>query len=138
MLIDHIGIVVSSIEEGILTWEKCFGYRQNSDIVLNTRQQVRVVFLVKDNSTTVKLIEPSDATSSIAALARRGGGVHHLCFKCTDLGPQLDSLRKKGMRVVVPPQPGEAFMNHPIAFLVAEGNLNVELIDTDEKAGLTY
>ena len=36
----------------------------------------------------------------------------------------------------VPPQPGEAFNNHDIAFLLARYGLNIELIDTEEKAGI--
>ena len=35
----------------------------------------------------------------------------------------------------MPPEPGEAFNNHKIAFFLA-GHLNVELIDTEEKSGL--
>jgi hypothetical protein len=35
----------------------------------------------------------------------------------------------------VAPQPGEAFKNHPIAFMLAANNLNFELIDTTEKEG---
>ncbi|WP_244826054.1 hypothetical protein [Carboxylicivirga linearis] len=34
------------------------------------------------------------------------------------------------------PQPGEAFENENIAFLLAPGNLNIELIDTDKRAGI--
>ena len=40
------------------------------------------------------------------------------------------------MITLVQPQPGEAFNNHNIAFLLARYGLNIELIDTDEKAGL--
>ena len=85
MVIDHIGIVVRSLEEGIEQWTSQFGYRKRSAIVLNTRQKVRVVFLSKDNSLTVKLIEPAAADSPISAFARKGGGLHHLCFRCDDL-----------------------------------------------------
>ena len=60
MVIDHIGIVVKSIEEGISYWKKVFGYRQMTEIVINTRQKVNVVFLTKENSLLIKLIEPTD------------------------------------------------------------------------------
>ena len=74
MVIDHIGIVVPSIEEGIQQWEELFGYTRNSDIVLNTRQKVRVAFLAKRNSLTIKLIEPSEPSSPVAAFARKAPG----------------------------------------------------------------
>jgi methylmalonyl-CoA/ethylmalonyl-CoA epimerase len=48
----------------------------------------------------------------------------------------MDELKGKGLLTLVPPQPGEAFNNHNIAFLLAKYGLNIELIDTEEKAGL--
>jgi methylmalonyl-CoA/ethylmalonyl-CoA epimerase len=135
MVIDHIGIVVPSLEDGIKQWEDLFGYKKNSDIVVNTRQMVRVVFLAKKNSLTIKLIEPSEPASPVSAFARRGGGLHHLCFRCEDLNVEVPLLKNKGARFLVPPQPGEAFGNKDIAFLLAQYNLNVELIDTTVKEG---
>ena len=116
-------------------WEKLFGYRRNSDIVKNTRQKVRVVFLSKQNSLTIKLIEPSAADSPVFQFARTGGGLHHLCFRCDALQAEIPSLQQRGARLIVPPEPGEAFKNHPIAFLLAANKLNIELIDTSEKQG---
>lgn len=135
MVVDHIGIVVGSIEEGLDQFEKLLGYKRNSDIVLNTRQKVRVAFLAKADSLTIKLIEPSDPSSPVYQFARRGGGLHHLCFRCADLTTEIPLLREKGAKLLVPPQPGEAFKNHDIAFLLTKNNLNLELIDTDEKEG---
>jgi methylmalonyl-CoA/ethylmalonyl-CoA epimerase len=135
MVIDHIGIVVRSLEDGIRQWEALFGYRKNSAVVVNTRQKVRVVFLSKKGSTTVKLIEASEPASPVAALARKGGGLHHVCFRCQDLQAEIPALKAKGAVFIVAPQPGEAFKNSPIAFFMAKDNLNVELIDTTEKEG---
>ena len=134
MIIDHVGIVVKSLDKGIEHWEKTFGYHQMTGIVVNTRQKVKVVFLAKDNSLPVKLIEPTDRTSPIFALAMKGGGLHHLCFKCDDIDKGISSLKKNGLRVIVEPQPGEAFENESIAFLFAKQGLNIELIDTDKRA----
>lgn len=135
MTIDHIGIVVRSLEEGINQWHDLFGYKKNSDIVTNTRQKVKVVFLSKPGSLPVKLLEPTDQTSPVFVFARRGGGLHHLCFKCDDMKTQIPVLEGKGVKILVPPEPGEAFKNHDIAFFLVNNTLNVELIDTDEKTG---
>jgi methylmalonyl-CoA/ethylmalonyl-CoA epimerase len=134
MIIDHIGIAVRSITEGIEHWKEVFEYKQITDIVVNSRQKVKVVFLAKKNSLTVKLIEPVDETSPIYDFARKGGGLHHLCFKCSDLEQGLEQLKKKGLRVLAGPQPGEAFENENIAFVYAQHGLNIELIDTDKKS----
>jgi methylmalonyl-CoA/ethylmalonyl-CoA epimerase len=84
----------------------------------------------------IKLIAPVSDDSPIKLFAKRGGGLHHLCFKCDNLDLEIPVLQAKGFRLIVPPQPGEAFNNHKIAFVLAPGNMNVELIDTFEKAGL--
>jgi len=135
MVIDHIGIVVRSLEKGIEHWERTFGYRQMTDIMVNTRQAVRVVFLSKQDSLPVKLIEPVDEKSSTFSFARKGGGLHHLCFKTRDIAVEIERLRDLGLRVIAGPEPGEAFENEDIAFLFAKQGLNIELIDTDKRAG---
>jgi len=134
MVIDHIGIAVKSIEEGIKHWREVFGYHQSTEVVINTRQKVKVVFLEKKDSIPIKLVEPVDESSPVFNFAKRGGGLHHLCFKCDNLNSQLDRLSTFGLRVLAESQPGEAFENENIAFVYANHGLNIELIDTDKRA----
>ena len=134
MIIDHIGIVVKSITEGIAHWESVFGYTQFTEVVVNTLQLVKVVFLQKENSLPIKLLEPLGQDSPIYRFSKKGGGLHHLCFKCDSLITELNSLQEKGLRILTPPQPGEAFENEDIAFIYAKQGLNIELIDTDKRA----
>jgi methylmalonyl-CoA/ethylmalonyl-CoA epimerase len=136
MRIDHIGIATLSLEKSINQWETAFGYRQITEVVENTRQRVNVVFLSKPDSVQVKLIAPTDKSSPIYTFAAKGGGLHHLCFKCDDMDAEIDRLTGLGMRVLAPPQPGEAFDNEKIAFLFAKQGLNIELIDTEKRANI--
>lgn len=133
MKIDHICFAVRNLDEGISYWADVFGYRQMTRIVQNTLQKVNVVFLTKEDSLTVKLIEPVEGNESLTNFVNRGGGFHHVCFKCPDINEGLAELNGKGLKTLVPPQSGEAFNNHDIAFLFGKG-MNIELIDTDEKA----
>ncbi len=136
MIIDHIGIVVKSLQEGIAQWENIFGYEQMTGEVTNTLQKVKVVFMKKEGSLQVKLLEPADESSPIYMFAKRGGGIHHICFKTDNISDTIDEFKKnkKEVRVLVQPQPGEAFDNENIAFVLAKNNLNIELIDTDKRA----
>ena len=136
MVIDHIGIVVNRLEKGIEHWQSVFGYKQMTEIVINTRQKVRVVFLYKIHSVDIKLIEPTEKSSPVFEYAQKGGGLHHLCFRCDDLNSQLEQFQKLGLRVIAAPQPGEAFENEKIAFVFAKNGLNIELIDTGKRARL--
>lgn len=134
MVIDHIGIVVKSIEEGVRLWKDMFGYEQVTGPVINTRQKVKVTFLKKPNSIDIKLIEPTSDSSSVFQLSRRGGGLHHICFQCEDLHRGLEQLTAKGARILTMPEPGEAFGNENISFIFAGQGLNIELIDTNKRA----
>ena len=134
MTIDHICFAVKNIEEGAEYWERIFGYRQMTRIVINSLQKVKVIFLKKEESLTIKLIEPLGDNHSLLNFVNRGGGFHHLCFRCDSIKTEISELKDKGLITLVPPQPGEAFNNHDIAFLLARYGLNIELIDTHEKA----
>lgn len=136
MIIDHICFAVKDLKAGISYWESVFGYCQMTGIVENTLQKVRVVFLSKEGSIIIKLIEPVEGNQSFQNFVNKGGGFHHVCFRCSNINEKLSELRGKGLVTLVPPQPGEAFNNHDIAFLLAKYGLNIELIDTDEKAGM--
>lgn len=130
MNIDHIGIATRSLEKGIALWTETFGYRQKTHPVVNSRQKVRVVFLEKEASIDIKLIEPVGEDSPIYKFSMRGGGLHHLCFITENLKNKLTQLQDKGFRVLAGPEPGEAFCNEEIAFVYATQGLNIELIDT--------
>lgn len=136
MVIDHLGIAVADLSEGIEQWTKIFGYKQETNPVENSKQKVKVVFLTKAGSLTIKLISPTEETSAIYRFAKKGGGLHHICFKVDDLSGSLIELKSQGLRVLTEPQPGEAFCDDLIAFMSARNGLNVEIIDTDCRAEL--
>ena len=136
MIIDHICFAVSNLDEEISYWEQVFGYKQMSSIIENSRQKVKVTFLKKEGSILVKLIEPLETNAALINFVKRGGGFHHLCFRCDNIDKKMAELTNKGLLTLVNPQPGEAFGNHNIAFLLARNGLNIELIDTDEKAAI--
>lgn len=136
MVVDHICFAVRDIGEGIRYWVEVFGYAQMTEVVENTIQHVKVVFLTKGNSILIKLIEPTEENESLKHFVFRGGGFHHICFKCSDVKIEMANLSSKGLITLAHPQPGEAFNNHEIAFMLAKYGLNIELIDTDEKARL--
>jgi methylmalonyl-CoA/ethylmalonyl-CoA epimerase len=92
-----------------------------------------VVFLAKPGSMQVKLIEPTDSTSPIHAFVQRGGGLHHLCFRCESVDAEVVRMEALDLRILTPPQPGEAFEDEKIAFAYAGDGLNIELIDTNKR-----
>ena len=136
MKIDHICFAVKDLQTGIAYWDNIFGYKQMTKVVENSLQNVKVTFLKKADSITIKLIEPLESNVSVKNFVNKGGGFHHICFKCSDINEKIEELTGKGLLMLVPPQPGEAFNNNNIAFLLARYGINIELIDTEEKTGL--
>lgn len=80
MIIDHVGIVVRSLDEGIRQWTEIFGYNQLTEQVINSLQQIKVVFMSKENSLQVKLIEPLNEKSPIYSFAKKRGRLASFMF----------------------------------------------------------
>lgn len=135
MRIDHICVAVRSIEAAVGRLGPLLGYVPRTSKVTNTRQMVNVLFLARSGSLDIKLIEPSCADSPLWASLRKGEGLHHICFRTDDTAASLAELQSKGLRVLSPPAPGEAFEDGLIAFGFAGCGLNLELIDTDRRRG---
>ena len=133
MHIDHICIAVRSIEAAVTRLGPLLGYEPRTRKVTNTRQKVNVLFMSRAGSLDLKLIEPSCEDSPLWASLRKGEGLHHICFRTDDTTAALAELQSKGLRVLAPAAPGEAFDDGLIAFGFAGCGLNVELIDTDRR-----
>ena len=136
MHLDHIAIAVRELEPAADRLCALLGYHRATEPVTNTRQQVNVMFLRKDGSLDLKLIEPSAPESPLWGFVRKGGGLHHICFKTPDVNAACEQLTSAGARLIAAPEPGEAFDDGLIAFLYAGMGLNVEVIDTDARRGL--
>ena len=130
MHLDHIAVAVRSVEAAADRLTSLLGYERKTALVSNTRQQVNVLFLKKEGSLDIKLIEPGGDNSPLWDFVRKGGGLHHLCFRAPDVTAACATLAERGARVITAPAPGEAFDDHLIAFCYLGLGLNVEVIDT--------
>ena len=135
MEIDHIAVAVRSIDAAADRLEALLGYSRRTAAVVNSRQKVKVVFLSRSGSLDIKLIEPADAESPLWDFVRKGGGLHHICFKVDDVSAACAQLSAQGARVLAAPAPGEAFDDNLIAFLYLGMGLNIEVVDTDIRRG---
>jgi len=112
--LDHIGIAVSSIDQALGVYE-ALGLKESGRELVES-QAVRTAFLPL-GETQLELLEPSGADSPVAKfLAKRGPGIHHVCFAVHDLESALDDLKRRGFRLVNEnPVPGAA--GKRVAFL---------------------
>ena len=97
--IDHIGIVVRSIEEALKVYRDALGLPL-AHVQEVPEQQVRIAFLPIGDC-EIELVEPTAADSGVARfLEKRGEGLHHICFEVEDIEAALRDLAAKGVRLI--------------------------------------
>ncbi len=90
--IHHVGIVVESLEAAYGFWRDVLGLPLLREAEIPD-QGVRASLLAAGES-EIELLEPTSADSGVARfLARRGGGLHHVCFETPDVDAALGGLR---------------------------------------------
>jgi methylmalonyl-CoA/ethylmalonyl-CoA epimerase len=93
----HVGIAVTSITEALPFYRDVLGMSPGHP---ETADGARIVSL-HFGPVDVELLEPSDPTSPIAKfLAKRGPGIHHVCYRVPDLDAALARCKAAGYRVV--------------------------------------
>ncbi len=97
--IDHIGIAVQNIKEALSFYEDALGVNLDRT-ELEEGGQTEVAFLPVGGS-DVELVESRDAESGLGKfLAKRGEGVHHICFEVDDIQEALARLKAHGAQLI--------------------------------------
>jgi len=97
--VDHIGIAVPDLEAAIATFTTLFGAPPDS-VADVPDQKVRTAFFAAGD-THVELLWPLSDDSPISAfLAKRGAGLHHICFEVPDIERALADYRAAGIRLI--------------------------------------
>ncbi len=117
--IDHVAIVVRSIEQALTFYRDVLGITPGA-IREVPSEQVRIAFLPLGGpgGSMVELLEPTVADSSLARfLEKRGEGLHHICLEVENIEAALHELREQGTPVLdtVPrlAAEGRAIFIHP-------------------------
>lgn len=97
--IDHIGIAVQNIPDALQFFENALGLKLDH-VALEEGGKTRVAFLPVGGS-EAELVEPQDAESGLAKfLAKRGEGIHHICFEVDDIDAVLARLKENGAQLI--------------------------------------
>jgi methylmalonyl-CoA/ethylmalonyl-CoA epimerase len=118
--IDHVAIVVRSIDEALPRYRALFGWEPLDEPRIFASQHVRLCFLEPGDGhgTKVELVEPFDEGSGVARfLETRGEGLHHVCLTSNDLTGDLEALAAAEAELIDrEPRPGahgEVAFIHP-------------------------
>jgi methylmalonyl-CoA/ethylmalonyl-CoA epimerase len=108
--IHHVGIVVPDLASAMRFWRDLLGLALVKTAVVQD-QGVKAA-LLKAGESEIELLEPLAAENGVGKfLARRGGGLHHVCFETEDVADELSRARDKGIQLIDQrPRPGLAGM----------------------------
>lgn len=111
--IAHIGIAVRGLHESISFYRDVLGLES---VPLDDADGARIAGLAAGDS-LVELLEAESTDSPIARfIAKRGPGIHHICFAVDNLDATLDRCRAYGIRLI-DDQPRIGAEGKRIAFL---------------------
>ncbi len=111
--IAHIGVAVRDLHEAAAFYREILGL-ESSD--LETADGAEIVS-IPFGDVDVELLAPLVPDSPIDRfLARRGPGIHHICYRVPDLDRALEACRRAGYRLIdETPRTGAG--GHRIAFV---------------------
>jgi len=97
--IDHIGIAVRDLDAALAAYQARLGIPL-AHIEEVPEQKTRVALLPVGES-RIELLEATEPESPVGRfLAKRGEGIHHICFQVEDLAAELQVLKSRGVRLI--------------------------------------
>jgi methylmalonyl-CoA epimerase len=99
--IDHIAIVVKDLDAALRVYRDVLGLPLER-VEEVPAEKVKVAFLpLPEGDGEVELVQPTAADTGIARyLAKRGEGMHHICFEVDDIQAAMNEMSASGLQVL--------------------------------------
>ena len=95
--VSHIGIAVEALAESLPFFRDVLGL---AEVALDDSDGASIVGF-SAGEPLVELLEADDPSSPIARfVAKRGPGIHHICFAVDDLDAMIERCRAAGVRLI--------------------------------------
>ena len=95
--VSHIGIAVAAIAASLPFFRDVLGL---TEVALDDADGASIVGF-SAGEPLVELLEASDPSSPIARfVAKRGPGIHHICFAVDDLDAMIERCRAAGVQLI--------------------------------------
>jgi methylmalonyl-CoA epimerase len=127
--LDHVGVVVTNLDEAIARYASLFGMRV-THLAGNEQLGIVAAFLEMGGA-ELELIAPTRGDSMVSKfLADRGPGLHHLAYAVPDIKKALADARSQGLELV-DEEPRIGLHGVPIAFIHPKsvGGVLTELVE---------
>lgn len=125
--VSHVGIAVEALAGSVPFFRDVLGL---PEVSLDDADGAKIVGF-SAGEPLLELLEAEDEDSPIARfVARRGAGIHHICFSVDDLDATLERCRRAGLRLI-DEKPRIGAEGKRIAFLhpKSTGGVLIELSD---------
>ena len=95
--LDHIAIAVPDLAKALERYGEDFGIQFSGTEDVDAQKTTTAFFPI--SGTQIELIHPMQNQGPVAKyLKKRGGGMHHLCFRTDDIHADMERLKAKGYR----------------------------------------
>ncbi len=95
----HLGILAADLDAALPFYREVLGLRGGEPHDA-PEHDIRAV-LLEGGGSAIELFAPLSADGTIArALAKRGPGLHHVCYEVTDIDAALAHCRAHGVRLI--------------------------------------
>jgi methylmalonyl-CoA/ethylmalonyl-CoA epimerase len=129
-LFHHVGIAVRDMQAAVPVYSRLFGYQLISGPFDDPIQNVSVCFLSRGTGDPqLELVAPLGPNSPVDRMLKKGGGTYHICYQVPDIAAAIDHMVREGCFLLSGPDPAVAFDMRPIAWLMTEASLLVELVE---------
>ncbi|TAH49730.1 MAG: methylmalonyl-CoA epimerase [Chloroflexota bacterium] len=97
--LDHIGIAVQDINDALKFFESALGMKLEH-VATEEGGKTDVAFLPIGES-EIELVQTHDPESGLGKfLAKRGEGIHHICFEVDDIRAAMARLQENGAQLI--------------------------------------
>ncbi len=129
--IDHLGIAVRNLSEGLRFYQDLLGMAASEREVVEA-ERVNVAMLPagdEPQAPRIELLEATDTESTIAKfIERKGPGLHHIALRVPDLRSTVERLRSEGARLINEPRRGAGGHTYVFVHPQSTGGVLLELI----------
>jgi methylmalonyl-CoA/ethylmalonyl-CoA epimerase len=130
--LDHIAIAVPDLQKAIKRFLEDFGLRYEGTEDVPSAKTSTAFFPLPE--TSIELVHPLNGEGPIATyLEKKGGGLHHLCFRTDDIHADVARLKEKGYQFLSE-APGPGAHNCTVIFIHPKSCDGV-LIELSQPAG---
>jgi methylmalonyl-CoA/ethylmalonyl-CoA epimerase len=125
--IAHVGIAVPDLDTALPFYRDVLGIEPHPPEVVDGA----TILVFPFGESDVELLAPLNPDTPIGKfLARRGPGIHHICYRVPDLEAALEACRAAGYKLIDEvPRPGA--MGHRVAFVHPKATAGILLELTD-------